>query len=95
MLALGTPLHVVSEVLGHSSIAITKDVDGHLIAGERRGAAETITAALWSAEDSELSAADDEAPRTTPRRSGRRKSSGRPTEHDGDADSPGGPATSG
>ena len=27
----GTPLHVVSEVLGHASIAITKDVYGHLL----------------------------------------------------------------
>jgi integrase len=27
-LAQGTPLHVVSEVLGHASIAITKDVYG-------------------------------------------------------------------
>jgi integrase len=26
MLAQGTPLHVVSEVLGHASIAITKDL---------------------------------------------------------------------
>jgi len=26
MLAQGTPLHVVSEVLGYASIAITKDV---------------------------------------------------------------------
>jgi len=26
MLAKGTPLHVVSEALGHASIAITKDV---------------------------------------------------------------------
>jgi integrase len=30
MLAQGTPLHVVSEVLGHASITITKDVYGHL-----------------------------------------------------------------
>ena len=29
MLAQGTPLHVVSEVLGHASIAITKDVYGN------------------------------------------------------------------
>jgi len=28
MLAQGTPLHVVSEVLGHASIAVTKDVYG-------------------------------------------------------------------
>jgi integrase len=29
MLAQGTPLHVVSEVLGHASTTITKDVYGH------------------------------------------------------------------
>lgn len=46
MLAQGTPLHVVSEVLGHSSIAITKDVYGHLLGGEKRAAAEMMTAAL-------------------------------------------------
>jgi integrase len=28
MLAQGTPLHVVSEILGHTSITITKDVYG-------------------------------------------------------------------
>lgn len=33
-LAQGTPLHVVSEVLGHSSIAITKNVYGHLLEGD-------------------------------------------------------------
>ena len=31
MLAQDTPLHVVSEVLGHASIAITEDVYGHLL----------------------------------------------------------------
>ena len=35
--AQGTPLHVVSEVLGHASIAITKDVYGHLLEGDGRG----------------------------------------------------------
>ena len=34
MLAQGTPLHVVSEVLGHASIAITKGVYGHLLEDE-------------------------------------------------------------
>ncbi|WP_315093226.1 tyrosine-type recombinase/integrase [uncultured Cellulomonas sp.] len=43
MLTGGTPLHVVSEVLGHASIAITKDVYGHLAEGEKRGAAETMS----------------------------------------------------
>ena len=33
MLAQGTPLHVVSEILGHASITITKDVYGHLLEG--------------------------------------------------------------
>ncbi|MFI9840699.1 tyrosine-type recombinase/integrase [Nonomuraea sp. NPDC051941] len=38
MLAQGTPLHAVSEVLGHASIAITKNVYGHLLEGHRRAA---------------------------------------------------------
>jgi integrase len=33
MLAQGTPLHVVSEILGRASITITKDVYGHLPEG--------------------------------------------------------------
>jgi integrase len=47
MLAHGTPLHVVSEVLGHASIAITKDVYGHLAEGEKRAASKGMTAALF------------------------------------------------
>jgi hypothetical protein len=43
----GTPLHVVSEVLGHASIAITKDVYGHLLEGDKRAAAESMTRALF------------------------------------------------
>lgn len=46
MLAQGTPLHVVSDVLGHASIAITKDVYGHLLEGDKRAAAESMTQAL-------------------------------------------------
>ncbi|MEV4562239.1 site-specific integrase [Nonomuraea sp. NPDC049419] len=46
MLAQGTPLHVVSEVLGHASIAITKDIYGHLLEGDRRAATEAISSAL-------------------------------------------------
>jgi integrase len=38
-LAQGTPLHVVSEVLGHASIAVTKDMYGHLLEGDKRAAA--------------------------------------------------------
>jgi integrase len=47
MLAQGTPLHVVSEVLGHASIAITKDVYGHLLEGDKRKAAESMSLALF------------------------------------------------
>ncbi|GLW96394.1 hypothetical protein Misp02_04810 [Microtetraspora sp. NBRC 16547] len=36
----------VSEVLGHASVAITKDVYGHLMEGDRRAATEAITGAL-------------------------------------------------
>ncbi|MHB1739150.1 MAG: tyrosine-type recombinase/integrase [Actinomycetes bacterium] len=46
MLAQGVPLEVVSEVLGHSSIAITKDVYGHLVEGAKRSAAERMAAIL-------------------------------------------------
>ena len=47
MLAQGTPLWVVSEVLGHASVAITKDIYGHLIGGEKQEAIEAITDALF------------------------------------------------
>ena len=46
MLAQGTDLYVVSEVLGHSSVAITKDVYGHLAEGQKRTAAALMSAAL-------------------------------------------------
>jgi integrase len=45
MLAQGTDLYVVSEVLGHSS-AITKDVYGHLVEGQKRAAAARMSEAL-------------------------------------------------
>jgi integrase len=48
MLAQGVPLEVVSEVLGHSSIYITKDVYGHLAEGAKRSAAERMAAVLTS-----------------------------------------------
>jgi hypothetical protein len=50
MLAQGTPLHVVSEVLGHASIAVTKDVYGHLLEGDKRAAAESMSRALLGAD---------------------------------------------
>ena len=49
MLAQGTPLHVVSEVLGRASIAITKDVYGHLVEGDKRAAAESMTGVPFGA----------------------------------------------
>ena len=51
MLAQGTELHVVSEVLGHTSIAITKDVYGHLLEAGRRSAAELMSRALFGSQD--------------------------------------------
>src|SRR5258707_11141131 len=45
MLAQGTPLHVVSEILGHASITITKDVYGHLVEGDRRDVAAAMSQA--------------------------------------------------
>ncbi len=47
MLAQGTPLHVVSEILGHASIAITKDVYGHLLEGDKRAAAQSMIGLLF------------------------------------------------
>ena len=46
MLAQGTPLHVVSGILGHASIVITKDVYGHLVEGDKRSAAELMSQAF-------------------------------------------------
>jgi hypothetical protein len=37
----------VSEVLGHTSITVTKDVYGHLLEGSRRSAAEAMTRVLF------------------------------------------------
>ena len=46
MLAQGTDLYVVSEGLGHSSVAIAKDVYGHLVEGQKRAAATRMSQAL-------------------------------------------------
>jgi integrase len=43
----GHALHVVSEILGHASIAITNDVYGHLLEGDKRAAAESMSRALF------------------------------------------------
>ena len=45
-----TPLYVVSEILGHASITITKDVYGHLVEGDRRAVAAFISQALFGPE---------------------------------------------
>jgi hypothetical protein len=50
MLVQGTPLHVVSEILGHASIMITKDVYGHLVEGDRRAVAASMSQALFGPE---------------------------------------------
>jgi len=47
MLAQGVPLHEVSEVMGHSSLTVTKDIYGHFTADRRRAAAEAVGNALW------------------------------------------------
>jgi integrase len=49
MLAQGTPLHEVSEILGHASIAITKDIYGHVPEGNKRKASAAMSAALLGA----------------------------------------------
>ena len=49
MLAQGVPLEVVSEILGHASIRMTKDVYGHIMAPQRQAAADAMGQALWGA----------------------------------------------
>ncbi len=51
MLAQGVKLHVVSQVLGHSSIRITSDVYGHLLEPDREQAASALGALLWDDRD--------------------------------------------
>ena len=45
--ASGTPLHVVSEILGHASITITRDIYGHLLERDRRAVAASMSQALF------------------------------------------------
>lgn len=47
LLAQGVPLHVVSEVLGHSSIRETKDTYGHLVTEDSKRAAKAMGEALY------------------------------------------------
>ncbi len=47
MIAQGVPLRVVQEVLGHSTIAVTGDVYGHVEIGATRDATERLGRLLW------------------------------------------------
>jgi len=46
MLQAGVPLHTVSELLGHSSVAVTGDVYGHVSTEGARSAVERLSAAM-------------------------------------------------
>jgi len=46
MLAAGVPLHTVSELLGHSSVAVTGDVYGHVSTEGARSAVERLSATM-------------------------------------------------
>ena len=53
MRAQGVKLHVVSQVLGHSSIRMTSDVYGHLLEPDRHEAAVAMGSLLWETGDIE------------------------------------------
>ena len=46
MLEAGVPLHTVSELLGHSSVAVTGDVYGHVSTEGARSAIERLSTAM-------------------------------------------------
>jgi hypothetical protein len=46
MLAAGVPLHTVSELLGHSFVAVTGDVYGHVSNQGARSAVQRLSAAM-------------------------------------------------
>ncbi|MGN7799038.1 tyrosine-type recombinase/integrase [Leifsonia sp. 22587] len=46
MLAAGVPLKVVSDILGHSSVAITGDIYGHVSPEVSASAMDQLSAAL-------------------------------------------------
>jgi integrase len=52
MLAQGVKLQGVSDVLGHASIRMTADVYGHILAPDREAAADAMSAALWTNNES-------------------------------------------
>jgi integrase len=62
MLAQGTPLHVVSEILGHASITITKDVYGYLVEGDRQAVAASMSQAHFGPEPGAVAPKDTERP---------------------------------
>jgi integrase len=45
VLAAGVPLHTVSELLGHSFVAVTGDVHGHVSNQRARSAVQRLSAA--------------------------------------------------
>jgi integrase len=45
-LKAGVPVHVVSDLLGHSSVSVTWDVYGHVLEDQRSDAADAIGAQL-------------------------------------------------
>lgn len=47
LIAQGVRLELISELLGHQSIRITKDIYGHLVDAVRSEAADAMTTALW------------------------------------------------
>jgi hypothetical protein len=59
---------VVSEILGHASITITKDVYGHLVEGDRRAVAASMSQALFGTEPAAV--APNGAKRPSPGRVG-------------------------
>ena len=65
MLTQGVKLHVVSRVLGHSSIRMTSDVYGHILEPDRHEAAAAMGALLWDPTGS--SATTDSAIQLGPR----------------------------
>lgn len=56
MLASGTPIEVVSKILGHSSIRVTVDIYAHLLEPQQNAAARAMEAALWGPGEQERSA---------------------------------------
>ena len=46
MLAAGVPMHTVSELLGHSPVAVTGDVHGHVANQGARSAVKRLSAAM-------------------------------------------------